>query len=148
MVIDMDNFKPLNDMHGHVAGDLLLVEVANRLLCVVRQTDTVARYGGDEFVVMLSELSADPSDSLKLAGDVAHKICRELAQPYRLTFDASEGSHSMMVVDYQCSASVGVVLFMDSDASQVETMARADAAMYEAKAAGRNQVRFSPLGFA
>ena len=63
MFLDLDNFKPLNDKHGHDVGDLLLIEVANRLKSCVREIDTVARFGGDEFVVLLSELNADKTDS-------------------------------------------------------------------------------------
>jgi len=63
MFLDLDNFKPLNDAHGHVMGDLLLIEAANRITSCVRETDTVARFGGDEFVVLLGELSADEVQS-------------------------------------------------------------------------------------
>jgi diguanylate cyclase (GGDEF)-like protein/PAS domain S-box-containing protein len=74
MFVDLDNFKPLNDAHGHVIGDLLLVEAAGRLKSCVREVDTVARFGGDEFVVMISELAADKYASMEKAAIIAEKI--------------------------------------------------------------------------
>ena len=74
MFLDLDNFKSLNDTHGHIAGDLLLIEAANRLKHCVREVDTVARFGGDEFVVLLSELNADKAESAELTATVAEKI--------------------------------------------------------------------------
>jgi diguanylate cyclase (GGDEF)-like protein len=79
--MDLDNFKPLNDRHGHAVGDLLLVEVAQRLSACVRQVDTVARFGGDEFVVMLSELDTDKTTSSAQALAVAEKIRLEPGRP-------------------------------------------------------------------
>ena len=74
LFLDLDNFKPLNDLHGHDAGDQLLIEVARRLHGCVREIDTVARFGGDEFVVILGALDATPDESLALARNVAEKI--------------------------------------------------------------------------
>jgi len=85
MFLDLDNFKPLNDTHGHDVGDLLLVEAAQRITNCVREMDTVARIGGDEFVVMLSELDMDKELSVARAGVVAEKIRVTLAEPYLLT---------------------------------------------------------------
>ena len=85
MFIDLDNFKPLNDEHGHDVGDILLVEVARRISSCVREVDTVARFGGDEFVVMLSELDTDKATSKAQAGVVAEKIRQILGETYRLT---------------------------------------------------------------
>ena len=82
MFLDLDNFKPLNDTHGHDVGDLLLIEVAHRITSCVREMDTVARFGGDEFVVMLSELNVDKELSVAQAGNVAEKIRTTLAEPY------------------------------------------------------------------
>ena len=84
MFMDLDNFKPLNDKYGHNVGDLLLIEVARRVTCCVREIDTVARFGGDEFVVVLSELDVDKAASVKEAGIVAEKIRSMLAEPYVL----------------------------------------------------------------
>jgi diguanylate cyclase (GGDEF)-like protein/PAS domain S-box-containing protein len=86
MFLDLDNFKPLNDAYGHDVGDLLLIEVARRINSCVREMDTVARFGGDEFVVMLSELEVDKEQSRTQAGVIAEKIRAVLAEPYELTF--------------------------------------------------------------
>lgn len=143
MMLDLDNFKPLNDAHGHVAGDLLLIEVARRLNECVRGADTVARVGGDEFVVMLGELDTDKAVSAKIAGEVAEKIHISLAAPYHLTLkeDGPAGS----VVQHRCSASIGVALFLGQDASQADVLKWADTAMYQAKVVGRNAIRFYGL---
>ena len=140
MVLDLDNFKSLNDAHGHQAGDLLLVEVARRLVECVRAKDTVARYGGDEFVVILGELNADKTVSMQQAGDVAEKIRASLGEPYRLTLP--QAGRSDATVTHHCSASIGVVLFLRHTASQADILKWADAAMYQAKDAGRNAIRF------
>jgi len=140
MFLDLDNFKPLNDMHGHSVGDLLLVEVAKRLCACIREMDTVARLGGDEFVVVLSELHADKTQSAAQAGAVAEKIRASLAEPYHLTVAQPDGQE--MSVEHHCSASIGVVLFVNHEASQTDLMKWADAAMYQAKDAGRNTIRF------
>ncbi len=138
--LDLDNFKPLNDSHGHEAGDLLLIEVAQRLKACVREMDTVVRLGGDEFVVMLSELKSERHESRVQAGVIAEKVRQALAQPYNLTL-RSEGIPDI-TVEHHCTASVGVALFVNHDSSQVNVLKWADAAMYSAKDAGRNQVRF------
>lgn len=140
MFLDLDNFKPLNDQYGHWVGDLLLMEVARRLSACVREVDTVARFGGDEFVVMLSELDADAAVSTEQARGVAEKIRASLALPYNLTL-ARSGQDASTVV-HHCTASVGVVVFVDHEASQGEILKRADIAMYQAKDAGRNVIRF------
>jgi diguanylate cyclase (GGDEF)-like protein/PAS domain S-box-containing protein len=140
MVLDLDNFKPLNDAHGHQAGDLLLAEVARRLTDCVRAVDTVARFGGDEFVVILGELSTDEAVSANEAREVAEKIRLSLAMPYQLTL--VQAGQVVADVVHHCSASMGVVLFCNHDASQAEVLRWADAAMYEAKDAGRNTVCF------
>ncbi|MDO9227473.1 MAG: PAS domain S-box protein [Pseudomonadota bacterium] len=95
MFLDLDNFKPLNDTHGHVVGDALLTEVADRLHHCVRDVDTVARFGGDEFVVLLNELNADKAEATTQARIVAEKIRLSLAQPYRLT-NRHEGELDML----------------------------------------------------
>jgi diguanylate cyclase (GGDEF)-like protein/PAS domain S-box-containing protein len=138
MFIDLDNFKPLNDSQGHEAGDLLLIEVATRMKGCVREMDTVARVGGDEFVVMISELDADKGESAVQARLIAEKIRLALAQPYRLSI-TREGSAT---VEHLCTACIGVVLFNNHEAHQDDIINWADMAMYEAKEAGRNRIRF------
>lgn len=140
MFLDLDNFKPLNDAHGHSVGDLLLIEVARRLSACVREMDTVARFGGDEFVVMLGELETDRAQSITQAAAVAEKIRTSIAAPYQLT--VTHAGQTDTLVEHHCSASIGVVVFTNHEASLAEILQRADAAMYKAKDAGRNTVRF------
>ena len=140
MFPDLDNFKSLNDTHGHEAGDLLLIEVANRLKHCVRETDTVARFGGDEFVVMIGELTLDSSESAAQAGIIAEKIRAALAEPYVLQV-RREGT-AAATVEHSCTASIGVALFGEHDAGQDDILKWADTAMYQAKEAGRDLIRF------
>jgi len=140
MFLDMDNFKPLNDSYGHVVGDLLLIEVATRLKSCVRAADTVARIGGDEFVVELEQLDTDRRLSEKEAESAADKIRQLLAEPYELKVTAETGEETTVV--HYCTASIGVVLFIGNEVSQKEILKRADNAMYRAKDSGSNQVKF------
>jgi diguanylate cyclase (GGDEF)-like protein len=140
MFIDLDNFKPLNDAHGHDVGDLLLIEVAQRMTVCVREVDTVARFGGDEFVVMLNELSIDREVSMQRAAGIAEKIRQTLGETYRLRVER-EGS-APVEVEHRCTASLGVVLFDRHCSSSEDLLRLADDAMYQAKQGGRNQVRY------
>lgn len=138
--MDLDNFKPINDLHGHAVGDLLLIEVAGRLKRLMRAEDTVSRIGGDEFVVILSALSTDREDSAALAKGIAAKICKAISQPYLLQL-GGEGDASL-VVEHHCSASVGIALFVDYATNPDDILHWADMAMYRAKDAGRNTICF------
>jgi diguanylate cyclase (GGDEF)-like protein/PAS domain S-box-containing protein len=140
MFMDLDKFKPLNDTHGHVAGDLLLIEVGQRISNCIREMDTVARFGGDEFVVMLSELNADKILAQIEAISVAEKIRACLAETYFLK--SQPGDAPGICVEHNCSSSIGVVLFNGSEPSQEDIFKRADEAMYLAKEGGRNLVNF------
>lgn len=140
MFLDLDNFKPLNDRYGHAAGDLLLTEVANRLTACVREMDTVARFGGDEFVIVLCELGEYKDAAKARASIVAEKVCTTLAKPYLLKFHA--GTNQEDLIEHHCTASIGVTLFIADEASEKDIFKWADDAMYEAKDAGRNLVRF------
>jgi len=131
LFLDLDNFKVLNDTRGHDMGDRLLTQVAQRLVSCVREGDTVARLGGDEFVVMLLDLSEDPYAAATHAEHVGEKILQTLNQPYLL------GN-----ITYESSPSIGVTLFGEQKESMDELLKRADLAMYGAKAAGRNTLRF------
>ena len=137
MFLDLDNFKLINDNHGHAVGDLLLMEVAQRLLDCVRKMDTVARLGGDEFVVMLSELDRVRETSVSLAMGVAEKIRAALSKPYRLVVS----QNSQDIVLHHCTASIGLTVFVCCDASIDDILKQADMAMYQAKDAGRNTAR-------
>ncbi|MEN9315976.1 MAG: hypothetical protein RIS35_2369 [Pseudomonadota bacterium] len=137
LFLDLDNFKPLNDAHGHPVGDLLLIEVARRLTARLRGVDTASRFGGDEFVVLVSGLGRDPTLARAQAAVVAEKLRAVLAEPYRLgVVRAGVGA----VVEHRCTATVGVVVFSGDDNDPDELVDRADAAMYQAKQAGRNTV--------
>jgi diguanylate cyclase (GGDEF)-like protein/PAS domain S-box-containing protein len=140
MFLDLDNFKPLNDTHGHAVGDLLLMEVANRLKGCVRETDTVARFGGDEFVVVLNELDLDRAESESQAGIIAEKILASFSEPYLLAVRQEGGGET--TIEHHCSASIGVALFVSNESGQEDILKWADAAMYQAKESGRSQIRF------
>ncbi|MFZ4479331.1 MAG: diguanylate cyclase domain-containing protein [Rhodoferax sp.] len=141
MFLDLDNFKALNDTQGHGVGDLLLTEVARRLAACVREMDTVARFGGDEFVVILGELGLDRQESLAQARTVAEKIRLSLSEPYQLNIGQHEGSAAGWA-EHRCTVSIGVVVFAAQQTSADELMKWADTAMYQAKEAGGNMARF------
>lgn len=131
LMVDLDNFKDINDVLGHERGDLVLQQVAKRLSVCVRERDTLARVGADEFVVLLAELDQNPLEAAMQAELVGHKILDALKQPYQ--FDDSEMS---------CTASIGITLFGEQHDDNVEALKRAEMAMYQAKAQGRNTLRF------
>ena len=131
LFIDLDNFKVLNDTLGHDMGDKLLIEVARRLVATVRESDTVARFGGDEFVVMLEHLACDSAQAALQVEGVAEKLLAHVNQPIVL------GGHH-----HYSSPSIGIALFGGERVEVHELLKRADLAMYEAKAGGRNTLRF------
>lgn len=131
LFIDLDHFKTLNDTLGHDIGDLLLQHVAERLVKCVREGDTVARWGGDEFAIVLSDLGETAQDAAFRTETVGEKILTALNHPYLLS------GH-----EYTSSPSIGIALFDDHQLSAEELMKRADIAMYQAKKAGRNTIRF------
>ena len=136
LLIDLDNFKYLNDTHGHEVGDQLLIEVAKRLTKRIRQGDTAARLGGDEFVVILEDIDGTLDGSIQ-AELIGESIRAELNQPFHLA-----GLPNAFPVDYHCSSSIGIALFDGVKVTAEELLRRADTAMYQAKAAGRNTLRF------
>ncbi len=140
MFMDLDNFKPLNDTHGHYAGDLLLIEVARRISSCVRQIDVVARFGGDEFVVVLGELDPDRAGATAQSRLVAEKLLATLDKPYILTHK-QEGK-AEITIEHHCTTSIGVVMFRDHEGNQDDLLKWADAVMYQAKEAGGNQIRY------
>jgi len=139
LAIDLDNFKPLNDAFGHKAGDLLLTDVAARLNACVRQSDIVARFGGDEFIVALGELSKDEENAKVEAIRVATKILFHIRAPYVLLLD-EEGDDK--VITHECTASIGVALFGYDKQHKEHLFSEADKAMYQAKQKGRNRIEF------
>lgn len=128
MFLDLDNFKILNDTKGHDAGDTLLKEVANRLNAIVRESDTVARFGGDEFVILFNGPSQPVEGSCWLT-TIANKIIEEIGKPY----DISGFTH-------HCSASLGAVIFENQQCSASDLLKQADYAMYQAKQSGKNRM--------
>lgn len=140
LFLDLDNFKPLNDRYGHETGDLLLIEAARRIIGCVREVDTVARFGGDEFVVILCELDLNKIGSGAQASSVAEKIRTSLAEPYVLAIE-QEGKAETSV-EHRCTSSIGVMLFVNHQASPEYVIKWADMAMYQAKEAGGNSIRF------
>lgn len=140
MFLDLDNFKPLNDKYGHDVGDLLLTKAAQRIVNCVREEDTVARFGGDEFVVMLKDLDTDKAVSATLASGVAEKIRAILAESYQLELLQTEDGKS--VIEHRCTSSIGIVLFAGQEFCKEDILKWADIAMYQAKAAGGNTIRF------
>ncbi len=141
MFLDLDNFKALNDKHGHTVGDLLLVQAAMRMKSCVREVDTVARFGGDEFVVMLGQLDADKPAATAQAASLADKIRAALAEPYLLAVAPSVSEDTL--VKHRCTASIGVVVFIEREGSQDDFIRLADTAMYQAKNVGSNLIRFA-----
>lgn len=141
MFMDLDNFKPLNDNYGHRIGDLLLIEVANRISGCLRETDVVARFGGDEFVVLLSELNSDFHIAKEEAFVVAEKIRKLLAVPYLLS-TMQEQDMMSGIVQHRCTSSIGIALFKGRKMMQEEILNAADTAMYQAKVNGRNTICF------
>lgn len=131
LFIDLDNFKALNDTLGHVMGDILLQQVAQRLTTFIRKGDTVARLGGDEFVVMLEDLSEHALVAAAQAETIANIILVTINRPFQLA------TH-----EYHCTSSIGIALFNGHQSGIEELLQHADIAMYQAKKTGRNTLRF------
>jgi diguanylate cyclase (GGDEF)-like protein/PAS domain S-box-containing protein len=133
MILDLDNFKVLNDTQGHDVGDRLLTAVAQRLLANAREEDTVSRLGGDEYVIMVEHLGTDEAAAANKAEMIAEKIHHALNQPY--TLSANRPAH-------HSTPSIGLTLFQGQDVSVDTLLKQADVALYQAKGAGRNAIRF------
>ncbi|MES2535903.1 MAG: EAL domain-containing protein [Pseudomonadota bacterium] len=131
LFIDLDDFKTLNDTLGHDVGDQLLQQAAIRLVSSVRESDTVARLGGDEFVVILESLNENPVLAAAQAQSVGEKILASMCRPYVLNNS-----------EHFSTCSIGITLFADPQNNLNELLKRADLAMYQSKASGRNTLRF------
>ncbi len=131
LFLDLDKFKKINDLHGHDHGDLLLIEVAERIKCCVREVDTVARFGGDEFVVLLEDLDKTSAGASRKAGAIAEKIRVSLDQPFQIN------GHI-----HFSSPSLGVCMFCGQTTWSDDLIKHADIAMYRAKNLGGNAIRF------
>ncbi|MDB5729115.1 MAG: hypothetical protein JWQ00_2320, partial [Noviherbaspirillum sp.] len=131
LIIDLDNFKSLNDTLGHDTGDLLLQHVALRLKGALSKNNTVARLGGDEFVVVLEDLSPEPREAAAQVKQAGERILATFNEPFALP-----------VYQHHITPSIGVAMFNEQPTTADELLKRADLAMYGAKAAGRNAIRF------
>lgn len=131
LFLDLDHFKTLNDTLGHDVGDSLLKQVSERLTSCVREGDTVARIGGDEFVIMLEGLSDSIFEAARQAEIICEKILKVLNQSYHLNN-----------YEYHSTTSIGATLFMGHEVGTDELLKQADIAMYQSKTAGRNAIRF------
>ena len=132
LFLDLDHFKTLNDTLGHDMGDQLLKQVSVRLSACVRKVDTVARIGGDEFIVLLENLSSTPIEAATQTEIIATKIQAALSRPFNI------GSH-----EHHSTGSIGATLFVNQQEAGVEAILKqADIAMYQAKDSGRNAIRF------
>ncbi len=126
LYVDIDGFKPVNDLHGHATGDLLLQKIAQRLLEGLRRSDTVARLGGDEFAVVLEEIRSPQEACL-----IGEQFCRTLSLPFLLEKPGAS-------LEVRVGGSIGVALYPDHGKSRDSLLTAADAAMYQAKRAGKN----------
>lgn len=131
LMLDLDNFKEVNDTLGHAQGDELLRQVATRLLSSVKQNDIVARFGGDEFVILLTNLASDLETASFRADERAEKIREYLADSYELNGQK-----------VNTPPSIGIALFHKADEDSDELLKQADMALYTAKESGRNCVYF------
>ncbi|HEY3431143.1 MAG TPA: EAL domain-containing protein [Rhodocyclaceae bacterium] len=131
LLLDLDHFKVLNDTRGHDCGDDLLKQVALRLTSHVREGDTVARFGGDEFVILLLGLGLEARGAATLAESIAEKLRLALNEPFELSS-----------AEYVTSSSIGISMFLDKGTETDVLLKQADLALYQAKGAGRNTIRF------
>jgi diguanylate cyclase (GGDEF)-like protein len=138
--LDLDKFKKINDTYGHLAGDELLISVGNRLKLAVRATDTVARYGGDEFVVLLNHLNGSLIDARAESEMIAKKILSVLDPPHIIHIQTSNGEHKK--IECRIFASLGIAMFDGDLKTESIILDWADEAMYWAKSEGGRTIRF------
>ena len=131
LLIDLDKFKTINDTLGHPAGDLLLQQIAQQLATQVREGDSVARFGGDEFMILLLELGSDEKEAASKARAISTALLKSLDKTYEL------GG-----VTHHSAASIGVTLFRGDISGIDDLLKQADLAMYKSKEGGRNLVQF------
>ena len=131
LFLDLDDFKRINDSLGHKTGDQFLIQVAKRLKQIFRDEDTIVRIGGDEFVILLSNLASDKDDATEQVTVVIHKLLASLREPFRIS------QHELHIF-----CSIGISLFSDIHKDPEQIVKEADAAMYEAKRKGKNDFSF------
>ncbi|MBU3621733.1 GGDEF domain-containing protein [Polynucleobacter sp. CS-Odin-A6] len=141
LFLDLDKFKLVNDSYSHEVGDSLLIEIADRIKKSIRDTDTVARFGGDEFVVLLTQLNQDKKIANSEAALISEKIRSSVEIPV-----TTDHMGVKVVIQPQCTASIGVTLFLyvlgEPSAILKKILNQADNGMYQAKKAGGNQIQF------
>ena len=143
LFIDIDRFKVTNDKYGHVAGDWLLLEVANRIKGCLRKSDTIARYAGDEFVVLLSEVDLPVEVAHQEINKLSENIRANLEKPYSIPYWSKEMEKKFTIIN--ASVSIGIKLFENKEDDWEGIIAQADSAMYAVKRSGGNAVQFSKL---
>ncbi len=131
LILDLDEFKPINDVHGHDAGDAVLIEVSRRIQAITRSEDTVGRLGGDEFVVLLNQLDKDAQVAYNKAQQIAGKLVEQLSKPYKL-----------LGKELQVGVSIGIRMLGFEAVGTDEALRVADKALYRAKQAGKGCVVF------
>jgi diguanylate cyclase (GGDEF)-like protein len=129
LFIDLDNFKNVNDSAGHLVGDKLLKQCARRLQSNVREHDTIARWGGDEFVVLVDNLSPSRARTMEILEQIAQNVLSALSKPYYIDSE-----------QFNCSATIGVSLFRGFSHPIESVISQADKAMYKAKLSGKNAI--------
>jgi diguanylate cyclase (GGDEF)-like protein len=139
--IDLDKFKLLNDVYGHIVGDQLLIATAKRLNASIRDTDTVARFGGDEFILLLSNIGNTEEEALKNINAISGKILSQLCLPYELLVTDEQGKKQ--TIEYYCLASLGISVFGHTLTDE-RIIKQADEAMYVAKKNGGNTFYIHP----
>lgn len=132
--VDVDNFKNINDTSGHASGDYFLTVVAERITSVAKESDTVARWGGDEFVIIAENLSHSLSEAGKRAEEIGEKMLEAVLTPTENPYVKGQF--------YQNSVSIGITLMYGHIHSADELLKRADIAMYQAKVSGKNRLRY------
>ncbi|GGZ05754.1 EAL domain-containing protein [Shewanella fodinae] len=133
LMLDLDNFKMLNDTQGHSVGDRLLVEVAKRIQQMLPKQDTLARIGGDEFMILLEGLASEFSIAVTEATAIAQKVRAQLLQPFDI---------DQLLVGHMATVSIGVTIFCGDDISIDEMLTQVDMALNKAKSCGRNNIQF------
>ncbi len=141
MFMGLADFQPLGDSHSQEIGDLMLIEVANRLKNNVREVDTVARISSDEFVVMLKELTREKTQSFTQVHIIAEKVRKALSNPYPTIIKRKGAADT--IAEYSCTISIGVVVFTNDDGSRNDVLEWAERSMHKAKESGSSNICFN-----
>lgn len=143
MHIGLIDFKPLNDHHSQKIGDLLLIEVADRLKDIVREVDTVSRISSDEFIVMLNELTREKTQSVTQVHMIAEKIYSALTDSYPIIIRHKKTED--IIDKYSCKISMGVVVFTNDNKDRDDILGWAERSMHKSKESGSRQICFNNM---